>query len=306
MKAAQLDSYSASPSVGDAPVPEPGPDQVVIRVTAASLNPLDVKIQGGMMRDYFGVTFPYTVGTDVAGTVHQPGAAAGRWKAGQAVVARLDPVAGGAVAEFAVVPAGQLVAAPAGVPLDELAGLPTAAGTAWQALFETAHLQRGQTVLVHGGAGAVGGFAVQLARHAGARVIATASGTGIDRARGFGADPVIDYKADDFAARVSGVDVVLDTVGGDTQTRSLGVLRPGGTLVSTVAPPDEAAAKARGVTAKFMFHQSDAGRLAKVVDLLAAGTLRVTVDRRVSLANVGDAFERQASGARGKILIAVG
>ena len=146
------------------------------------------------------------------------------------------------------------------MPLDELAGLPTAAGTAWQALFEVAHLQRGQAVLVHGGAGAVGGFAVQLAHHAGARVIATASGPGLDRARGFGADQVIDYKSDDFAARVSGVDVVLDTVGGETQKRSLGVLRPGGTLVSTVAPPDEAAAKARGVTATFMFHQSDAGR----------------------------------------------
>ncbi len=306
MKAAQLSDYNAAPAVGDAPVREPGSGQVVVRVTAASLNPLDVKIQGGMMRDYFGVKFPYTIGTDLTGTVHQPAAAGGRWKAGQAVVARIDPVVGGAAAEFAVVPADQLVAAPPGVPLDLLAGLPTAAGTAWQALFETAHLQRGQTVLVHGGAGAVGGFAVQLARHAGARVIATASGGGIELARGLGADQVIDYKSDDFAARVSGVDAVLDTVGGDTQKRSLAVLRPGGTLVSTVAPPDEAAAKARGVTATFMFHQSNADRLAKVVDLLARGTLRVTLDRRVPLADMGEAFNRQAGGAQGKILITVG
>ncbi len=305
MNAAQLSGYNAVPAVGDAPAPEPGPGQVVVRVTAAGLNPLDLHIRGGKMRDYFDVKFPYTVGTDLAGTVDRPGSAAGQWKAGQAVVARLDPVAGGALAEFALVPADQLVAAPPGVPLDELAGLPTAAGTAWQALFETAHVERGQTVLVHGGAGAVGGFAVQLAHHVGARVIATASGSGVAVARDLGADEVIDYKSDDFAARVSGADVVLDTVGGDTQTRSLGILRPGGTLVSTVAPPDEAAAKARGIKATFLFHQSDAGRLAKVVDLLAVGALRVRVDRRVLLADVAAAFQRQASGAQGKILIPV-
>ncbi len=306
MKATSILGHGAAPAVAEVPVPEPGPGQVLVRVAAASVNPLDLKLQGGQMRGFFDLEFPYIAGTDLAGTVERAGRAAGRWRRGDAVVARLDPIVGGALAEFAVVPADQLVAVPAGVRLDDAAGAPTAAGTAWQALFEVAGLGRGQAALIHGGAGGVGGFAIQLAKHAGARVVATASGTGIELARSLGADEVIDYKAEDFAARVSGVDVVLDTIGGDTQRRSFGVLRPGGMLVSTVAPPDEATAKAHGVAATFVFHRSDAGRLAKVVDQIAAGHLRVVVARRVPLADVGDAFEHQASAARGKIIVTMG
>lgn len=228
------------------------------------------------------------------------------WQAGDTVVARLDPTSGGAVAEFALLPAGYLAAAPKTVSLDDAAGIPTAAGTAWQALFEIGGLKGGQTVLVHAGAGGVGSFAIQLAREMGARVIATASGSGIDIARRLGADQVIDYTAEDFAGKLSDVDLVLDTVGGETQQRSFGVLRAGGSLVSTVSPPDEALAKAHAVTASFVFHQSDAGRLGKIIGRLDAGSLRVLVDRTAPLTDFADAFRYQGSGrARGKVILSL-
>lgn len=159
-------------------------------------------------------------------------------------------------------------------------------------------------MLIHGGAGGVGSFAIQLARNAGARVIATASGDGIEIARRLGADKLIDYKAQAFEDQVSDIDVVLDTVGGDTQQRSFGVLRMGGFLVATPSPPDEVIAKAHGVRAAFVFHQSDAARLNKVLDLVDTGKLKVLVDRTVPLDQLSQAFEYQASGrARGKIIV---
>ncbi len=306
MKAARINGYGAGLGMEDVPVPEAGPDQVLVRVKAASLNPLDVKLHSGAMHGFFPLAFPYTLGTDLAGTVERTGPGVTGWQAGDAVVARLDPTSGGAVAEFALLPATYLAAAPKTVLLDDAAGIPTAAGTAWQALFEVAGLKGGRTVLVHAGAGGVGSFAVQLAREIGARVIATASGSGIEIARRLGADQVIDYTAADFAGRLSDVDLVLDTVGGETQQRSFGVLRTGGLLISTVSPPDEALAKAHGVTASFVFHQSDAGRLGKIIERLDAGSLRVLVDRTVPLTDFADAFLYQASGrARGKIILSL-
>lgn len=208
------------------------------------------------------------------------------------------------MAELAVVPAAYLAKAPASISMEAAAGVPTTAGTAWQALFEVAGLKAGQTALVHAGAGGVGSFAIQLARHAGARVVATASGDGLDIARRFGADQVIDYRSERFEDKLSDLDVVLDTIGGDTQQRSFGVLRAGGTLVTTVSPPDEALAKAHGVNASFVFHQSDAARLAKILGMIDAGTLKVLVDRTAPLDALADAFQYQASGrARGKIIV---
>ena len=186
----------------------------------------------------------------------------------------------------------------------QAAGIPTTAGTAFQALFEVAGLKSGQTVLIHAGAGGVGSFAIQLARNAGVRVIATASGEGLAIARRLGADHVIDYKAQAFEDVVGDVDVVLDTVGGDTQQRSFGVLRRGGHLVATPSPPDEALATAHGVEASFVFHQSDAWRLAKLIEQMAAGALTVLIDRTVPFSQFGEAFAYQASGrARGKIIV---
>lgn len=306
MKAARIHGYGADLVMEDLPTPETGPDQVLVRVKAANLNPLDVKLHSGVMHGFFPLAFPYTLGTDLTGIIERTGAGVTSWQTGDAVVARLDPTSGGALAEFTLLPTGYLAPAPKTDSLDDAAGIPTAAGTAWQALFEVGGLKNGQTVLVHAGAGGVGSFAVQLAREMGARVIATASGSGIEIARRLGADQVIDYTAADFAGKLSDVDLVLDTVGGETQQRSFGVLRTGGVLISTVSPPDEALAKAHGVTASFVFHQSDAARLGRIVERLDAKTLSILVDRTVPLTEFADAFRYQASGrARGKVILSL-
>lgn len=303
MKAVRLSGYNAAPTVEDIPAPQLGPGEVLIHVAAAALNPLDVKLRDGKMKDFFPLSFPYTVGTDLAGTVASFGGGVGEWAIGDRAVVRLDPVRGGALAKMAVAPAEQLVRVPDAIPLDEIAGAPTTGGTAWQALFEEGRLERGQTILVHAGAGGLGSMAVQFARRAGARVIATASGSAIATVRRLGADQVIDYRDDDFARRLSDLDFVLDTVGGETQQRSFQVLRAGGTLVSTVQPPDPSLAKAHRVRASFIAHQSDAKRLAKVVDEIVEGA-EVLIDVTGPLDDVPALFNHQASGhARGKIIV---
>ena len=305
MKAARIQGYNAAPALEDVSTPDISPDEVLVRVDAASLNPLDVKLQMGVMHDFFPLKFPYTMGTDLAGTVERVGSGVTGWGEGDKVVARVDPTSGGAFAELAVVPASYLVKAPTSVPVEQAAGIGTAGGTAWQALFDVADLKNGQTILVHAGAGGVGSFAIQFARSAGARVIATASGDGVDIARRLGADKVIDHKVENFADKVSDLDVVLDTIGGETQQKSFGVLHAGGILLSIISPPDEALAKAHDVTGTFFPHMSDASRLAKVVERIDAGT-KILVDRTVPLRSLGDAFAHQASGhARGKILLTI-
>lgn len=307
MKTLQISAYQAQPTLDDSSAPKAGAGEVIVRVAVAALNPLDTKMQQGFMHDFFPVAFPYTLGTDLAGTIEEVGAEIDGWAVGDRVVARAEPSRGGAIAEFAAIPATQLVRLPPSVTMGDAAGLATAAATAYQALFEVAGLRSGQAILIHAGAGGVGSFAIQLARHAGARVIATASGDGLNIVRGLGADHVIDYKTEAFEEIVSDVDVVLDTIGGDTQQRSFGVLRKGGYLAATASPPDEALATAHGVKASFVFHQSDAERLGKLVTMVDNGSLKVLIDRTVELANVGDAFAYQASGrARGKILVSMG
>ena len=305
IKAARIHAYGDDPVVEDAPVPRPGPGEVLVRVAAASLNPLDVQVQRGEAHGYFPVgAFPYVLGTDLAGTIERTGPGVTGWSPGDRVVARLDPERGGALAELAAVPADQLVRVPGALSLRTAAGIPTTGVTAWRALFELGGLVAGQRVLVHAGAGGVGSFAIQLARWAGAAVTATASGTGVDIARRLGAAEVVDHRSEDFADRLSGLDLVVDTVGGDTQRRSFAVLRPGGTLISTVAPPDEDLAAARGAaTVGFVFHTSDAGRLRELVARVADGT-EVLVDRTVALEELGAAFAYVAAGhARGKVLV---
>nr|WP_300309431.1 NADP-dependent oxidoreductase [Halomonas sp.] len=304
MKAIRITDYEAAPVLEHITKPRPESGQVLVRVRAASLNPLDFKLQRGYMDQFFPLTFPYTLGTDLAGEIEQVGTDVEGWAVGDQIVARTDPTAGGAFADYAVVPVDYLAKAPINVPLAEAAAIPTAAGTAWQAFFETANLAEGQTVLIHAGAGGVGSFAIQLARKAGARVIATASGSGLDIIRRLGADKVIDYRSEDFVQKVSDIDVVLETIGGETQQRSFEVLRAGGRLLATTLPPDEALAKAHNVAADFVFHTSDGQRLGHVLKAIDQDGLKVLVDRMVPLAEFTTAFEHQASGrARGKIIV---
>jgi NADPH:quinone reductase-like Zn-dependent oxidoreductase len=313
MKALRFHNYGEIDSVvlEEIPVPEAGLNEVVVQVDAASVNPLDVKLISGNLHAYFPLNMPYSLGTDLSGTVVSVGPLAVRWKKGDRVIARLEPgpgpgteySRGGAFAEFAVVSARHLAAAPSHFDLASSAGLPTAAATAWQALFEGAHLEPGQTVLIHAGAGGVGGFAVQLAKYVGAHVIATASAANAELVRSLGAELVLDYRTQDFAT-VRDVDVVLDTIGGETQTRSFQVLKPGGSLVTITMPPDQELAKAHGVIAVRIGHGSDAARLELIVGLCDAGALRVVVDSTYSLSDAKAALAQSASGrAHGKILL---
>ncbi|MDR7275715.1 NADP-dependent oxidoreductase [Catenuloplanes atrovinosus] len=300
MKALLISDYGDPPRLADVAEPVPGDGEVPVQVSGAALNPLDLKMAAGHLREFFPVRFPYTLGTDIAGVVARAGHG---WAAGDRVVARLDPRAGGALAELAAVPADQLVPAPASVPLSTAAGAATAAATAWQALTEVAAVRPGQRVLVQGAAGGVGSFAVQLAHRLGAHVIATASPAGLAIAEELGADEVIDYTAGPLAARVRGVDVVIDTVGGRAGEQALDVLVPGGLLVAVPAPPDAERAASRGVRAAFVFHESDAARLGTVVTLLDDG-LRVLVDRRLPLADAAGGLTYLARGhAKGKIIV---
>ena len=306
MKAARIHAYGTIDEVliEDVPDPAPGLDDVLIRVEAAALNPLENKLIAGYLKGFFPLAFPYTLGTDLAGTVVATGRLAATVKPGDRVIARTDPRAGGAFAELAVVPVRLVVPVPKDVPLVGLAGLPTAAASAWQALFEAAAIQPGQSVLIHAGAGGVGSFAVQLARLAGARVIATASAANLDLVRSLGAEEAIDYRGQDFATVVKAVDLVIDTVGGETLERSLGIIRPGGQLVSLSARFDTEAVKARGIDAQFLFHQSDAGRLAAVAALVADGRLQSVTGKKFALANTAEALRLLSKGgARGKVLL---
>jgi NADPH:quinone reductase-like Zn-dependent oxidoreductase len=306
MKAVRLDGYNEAPVIRDIAIPDIGPDDVLVRVHAAALNPLDVKLHSGVLQDYFPLEFGYTLGSDLAGKIEAVGAHVTGWSKGDKVVGRLDPVSGGALGEFACIPAKQLASVPASMSFETAAGIPTAAGTAWQALLEVGDLGVGQTVLIHAGAGGVGSFAIQLARAVGARVIATASGDGIDIARTLGADQVIDYRNDDFAEALSDVDLVLDTIGGETQQKSFGVLRRDGRLLSLVAPPDEALASAHHMTASFVFHMSDGARLRSVMSSIGTNGIKTLIDQTVPLDEFATAFARQASGrACGKIILTI-
>jgi NADPH:quinone reductase-like Zn-dependent oxidoreductase len=317
MKAVRIHQYGPVEDVAldDVPFPEVGLDEVLVKVEAASVNPLDVKLVSGSLHVYFPLKMPYAVGTDLSGTVVESGRLSARWKKGDRVIGRLEPgpgngpqySRGGAFAEFVSAPARHLARAPAKLDLADSAGLPTAAGTAWQALFEGAFLEPGQTILVHAGAGGVGSFAVQLARYVGARVIATVSASGTGLVQSLGADQVVDYRASDFSSILHDVDVVFDTVGGETQTKSYRVLKPGGRLITITAPPDQELAKAHGVTALRIGHESDAARLGLIAGLCDAGALRVLVDRSFPLDDARAALAHNASGrARGKILLRLG
>lgn len=306
MKAVQIGGYDAEPVLVEIDRPQPGPGEVLVRVTAAALNPLDVKLQRGYMVQFFPLTFPYTLGTDLAGIIERLGTDVEGWAVGDRVIARTDPTAGGGLAEFAVVPAGYLAKAPSSVALDDAAGIGTAAATAWQALTENGSLMPGQTLLVQAGAGGVGSFAVQFARDAGLRVVATASGEGVGVARQLGADQVIDYRSVDFAQELAGLDLVLDTVGPETEQRSYKVLRSGGRLLATAQPPDDEMAKAHNVDAAFVFHSSDGERLRRVVEAIDGRGIKVLLDRKVPLGKYAEAFAHQATGrARGKIILLV-
>ena len=240
MKAAFIRRYGGNKVVelGELPAPQAGPGELLVEVHAASVNPVDFKIRDGMLKMIVPFGFPLILGNDLSGVVKAVGAGVTRFRPGDAVFARMDKRRIGAFAEFAVVAEADAAAKPANLSHIEAAAVPLAGLTAWQALFEIGGLKAGQKVLIHGGSGGVGSFAIQLARHAGATVATTVGARNAELARSLGADIVIDYKTQRFEDVVSDQDLVFDTQAGDIQHRSFAVLKRGGVLVSIAGKPD--------------------------------------------------------------------
>lgn len=307
MKAVRFHTYGDAGVLRyeDAAEPVPAPDEVRIRVAATSFNPVDAGIRGGYLQQAFPVTLPHVPGIDVAGTVDAVGANVTGRRPGDRVIAFLPMLADGAAAEYVVAPAGILADAPASIALADAAALPEAGLTAWQALFEHADLRAGQRLLVNGAGGAVGGYVIQLAKRAGAHVIATASPRSIERVRKAGADEIIDHTSTSVADAVSPpVDVVLNLAPvAPAQLSALTrLIRPGGIVLSTVptAMPDDTG----GVRAARVFVRNDAGQLAGLVAMVDAGELHVDVAERVPLSELPTVHRRADAGAlSGKIVI---
>lgn len=315
MRAIVLDQFGGRDQLhlADVPTPVPGKREVLIRVRAAGVNPVDWKIREGMLRTRLPHQFPIIPGWDVAGEIAATGPGAKRFAVGDAVYAyaRKPIVKDGTYAEFVVVPESSVARKPASLGFAETAAVPLAALTAWQSLFDAAGLRRGQTVLIHAAAGGVGGFAVQLARWKGARIIATASDANHNYVRGLGAHCVVDYRTGDVSAAVrefapAGVDVAYDTVGGEVQQRSVGLVRTGGVLVSILAFADMEAVRARGVEPKYVFVSPSAPQLARLAGLIDRGRLKVTLAARLPLEEAARAHEMIETGhTRGKIVLTV-
>jgi NADPH:quinone reductase-like Zn-dependent oxidoreductase len=300
MKAVRYHAYGDSGVLAyeDADRPVAGRGQVVIKVAGAAFNPVDVAIRAGFLAQVFPVTFPAVPNFDVSGVIADVGEGVSGWNAGDAVVAFLPMTGPGAAAEFAVVPAGLLAAAPHTVELADAAALPSSGLTAWQALFEDAGLKTGQSVLINGAGGAVGGYAVQLAKSAGAIVTATASARSAGRIRSYGADQVIDYTATPLPRAAAGqrFDVVLNLVSTDAEeTAALADLTAdGGVFASTTAPgPDDAG---RGVRTVRVSVRSDAAQLGELAGRVDAGDLMIDVAQRRPLADLPAVHDQSAAG----------
>lgn len=284
--------------------PVPGEGELLIKVHAAGVNPVDDKIRAGLLGPM--AKLPYIPGFDAAGTVEKLGPGVTKFKPGDPVFTYVSLQRGGAYAEYLVAKEDEVALKPEKLSFTEAAAVPLAALTAWQALIDAAKLEAGQTVLIHGGSGGVGSFAVQIAKARGATVIATASEANQQTLRDLGADVCIDYRAQKFEELAKNVDIVLDPIGGDTQERSWSVLKPGGTLVSIVQPPDPdraARAQARGA---IILVKPSAEQLAEIAGLIDAGRIKPLIFQVLPLARAAEAHEQIATRhTRGKIVLEV-
>ncbi|GFE81508.1 NADPH:quinone reductase [Steroidobacter agaridevorans] len=308
MRALLMTGYGGSEvlKLDEVATPTPASGEVRIRVHAAAVNPIDWKIRTGKLQRNYGVKLPYIPGRDVAGTIDAVGSGVTRWKAGDTVVAVTD---GGTLAEYVIAPAENVARKPAKLTFEEAAGIPTASLAAWRTLITNGDIKKGQRVLIHGGAGGVGSTAVQLAHWRGAHVIATASARNHEYLKSIGADEVIDYRTTRFEDVVKNVDVVLDTVGGDTLQRSPAVLREGGTLLTIVGiPPAQACSerKLRCPTPSTATNEQPGEELTKLGQLFDNGALKMQVEATFPLAQAAQALELSETGrARGKIIVQV-
>ncbi|MBV8728229.1 MAG: NADP-dependent oxidoreductase [Acidobacteriia bacterium] len=308
MKAVRMHGYGG-PDVlkyEDAPLPELSEGDVLVRVHAAGVNPVDWKIREGYMRQFRQYPLPFILGWDFSGVVEKLGPGSNQWKPGDEVYACPDLARPGTYADYIAVRASEIQRKPKTLDHVQSSAIPLAALTAWQAIFDAGQLQPGQKILIHAAAGGVGAFAVQLAKWKGAYVIGTASARNHEFLRQLGADELIDYNITRFEDVVRDADVVLDTMAGETRERSWQVLKKGGILVSILGPPSDEQAKAHGVRAAGVFVQPNQAQLQELANLADSGKLRPIIEAVLPLAEASRAHEmNQSLHTRGKIVLRV-
>lgn len=303
MKAIQYSSFGSSSvlQVKETERPACKSDEVLVKVSAVTVNPFDIKVRKGLMQKQMPVEFPYTPGTDMCGTVVAVGAAVSRVKPGDLVFASAS---NGTYAEYAVSKEKLTALKPKGITAGEAAAFVVPLNTANTLLFDAARIQAGEKLLIHGAAGAVGSIMTQMAKLLGVYVIGTASGEGLGLLKKLGADEVIDYKTQDFTRLVKDVDVVADLVGGDTQTRSFSVLKKGGRLLSIVSPPSQELAGKYGVSANFVFSAPSHIKLEYGTKLIEEGKLSIHISKTLMLEKAAEAQDLlEAGGINGKIIL---
>ena len=330
MKAFTVDKYKKSGALRLGKVPEPalGDDDVLVEIHASGLNPLDSKIRDGAFKPLLPYRPPFVLGHDMAGIVARVGSKVRRFKVGDEVYARPRDGRVGTLAEAISINEADLALKPKTLSMAEAAAIPLVGLTAWQALVERAGLRNGQRVLIHAGAGGVGTFAIQLAKHLGAVVATTTSTANVELVKSLGADVVVDYKKQDFEKVLSGYDVVLNSLDGDTLQKSVGVLKPGGKLISISGPPDpdfaqqqglnwflsqlmrllsfgiRRKAKARKVGYSFLFMRANGGQLSQITSLIEAGIIRPIVDRTFPFEATNEALAYVETGrSKGKVVV---
>jgi len=332
MKAFIVDRYGKKDGVriGVMPEPELRPDDVLVQIHAASINPVDFKIRDGQLKVVLPYRVPFILGNDLAGVVVRVGSRVRHFKPGDEIYARADKDRMGTFAESISIKEDAVAIKPRTLTMEEAASIPLVGLTAWQALIEKANLNRGQKVLIHAGSGGVGTFAIQLAKHLGATVATTTSTANVDWVKRLGADIVIDYKKEDFETILRDYDVVLDTLGGEALEKSLRVLKPGGRLISIAGPPDpdfaeeyglawilrqgirflsyriRKSAKRHHVSYSFLFMRPSGDQLREIAALIDSGSIRPVVDRVFPFESTKDALAYVETGrAKGKVVIKV-
>ncbi|MGE8545182.1 MAG: NADP-dependent oxidoreductase [Acinetobacter johnsonii] len=330
MKAAYINRYGNIDDVqlyeqSKPPITE---NDVLVKIHAASINPLDLRVLEGEFKAIQPVKFPFILGNDFAGTVVQVGANVKQFKAGDEVYAKTDQ--NGAFAEYTVVHQSSLALKPQNISMELAASLPLVSLTAWQALVEIAKVQAAQKVLIHAGSGGVGSIAIQLAKHLGATVATTTSGKNAQWVKALGADIIIDYKTTDFEQELKDYDVVLDTQGGKILEKSLNVLKRGGRIISISGPPDHEFAEAihanwllkciipllswsirnkakkKEITYSFLFMQPNGQQLSEISKLVESGKINPIVDKTYAFTEIKDAFQYVNTGrAKGKVVLKI-
>lgn len=304
MKSVKIDEYGDESVVNytDVKSPVPNTDEVLVKVHAAAVNPVDWKIREGF-GTMFGLEPPFILGCEIAGTVEVVGVDVKDFKPNDSVIGYIGAHIGG-YAEYAVVKANEISPKPESLDFENAAAVPVGALTAWQAMFDLANLKSGQKILITGASGGVGSMAVQLAKAKGAHVTGTASGKNEEFVKNLGADEFVDYTRAKIEEIVKDVDVVFDTVGGDTLERAFQTLKKGGFLVTAVEPPSEEKANQFGVKVAMVRVQPNAAQLAEISLLIDEGKLKTHVEIVLPLAEVKKALELSKSGrTRGKIVL---